>query len=308
MTTTAGSTDGVRRALERAPLASISHPECRDGSDRVETCAARRVPRHSRLTQLISSKCPPDDIRLSAQPPSSSRQRVTRHRRTRAQPYRLNTSPTRKVPSVSPSFDLLAAAISETRSADLTAWQHDSDIAERPEFYARRFSAESTDVELFLDLRRSPTLRTAFTAEYNESPALETFEAFIHQLIDVVLPRRERDHSNIDALAEAAVKEFLPRGTTATPAEEYPDDDCLLVTLKHPTAPDNWGFVFLGDQDDEALVRERLRFSVEFWWEALTEDGDINNAAGATTDSVLYGWLATELADSYRRLGAVSQA
>lgn len=47
---------------------------------------------------------------------------------------------------MSTSFDILASAISEIRSTDVTSREYYANIARRPEFYALRFGADKSDV------------------------------------------------------------------------------------------------------------------------------------------------------------------
>lgn len=91
-TTTAGSTDGARRALQVHRWRTCPFQGGTD-ANRVESFAGPRVRGDEDSPATLPRRCPTDDIRVSTQPPRASRQRVTWHRRTRAKTYSL-TAPT----------------------------------------------------------------------------------------------------------------------------------------------------------------------------------------------------------------------
>lgn len=87
---------------------------------------------------------------------------------------------------VAPEVIDTANVVSELLERPLPTYEYDSDH-ENPSDVKRLFIAETWGIEErevagFGELRRDPGARAAFIAEWDDEPALEYFEDFVHQL------------------------------------------------------------------------------------------------------------------------------
>lgn len=203
------------------------------------------------------------------------------------------------------TFDTLVALLDESRS-DASSWPNDSDIVapERQAYYRELFDVEPVDVQLFIDLRRSAVLRSAFAAKYGEDAALDYFEDFVWQVENVIREHVNRDYSVLAERVESAVRRYLPMGTAAAEPKHDWVNDRVIVDLGHPAVPAAKGQLVVWDAaGDERAVLTAVQETLTRWWDDLVGEGDIT-ATGMDSDGGYGRYVfAAELAKAFRRVG-----
>lgn len=188
------------------------------------------------------------------------------------------------------------------RESKTDNWEQDTDIETRPTHYSELFNIDPAKVQLFIDLRRSQTLRDAFFEKYEVAPHLERFEDFAWQVNNVIDVEHVPYFDALNTRINAVINEYFPVGSAADgPAYNWSRAE-VSVKLRHPAVDEQCELIFSGPDASKAEALAVAEKAMLDWWERIVGEPDIDDWGNRGSDGWRRYMFAEDLAGAYRRL------